>query len=112
MAKAKKPMIDEKNAEAPQGDKVKVKVKPQMKKYNEQDDTPIKVNLAQPKEEVKEKTTEKPVDDQPKQEDEKVIEEIQEKVEVEKVESKEEETGVLLAVTAGNPANKSTPVEV
>jgi len=92
MAKVKQPMIDEKNAEAPQGDKVEVKVKPRMKKYNEQDDKPIKVNLAQTKEEVKETTTEKPVDDQPKQEDEKVIEEIQEKVEDKKVETKEEET--------------------
>jgi len=90
--KDEKPMIDKKNAEAPQGDKVEVKAKPRMKKYNEQDDTPIKVNLAQPKEEVKETATEKPVDDQPKQEDEKVVEEIQEKVEVEKVENKEEKT--------------------
>jgi len=90
--KDEKPMIDEKNTEAPQGNTVKVKAKPRMKKYNEQDNIPIKVNLAQPKEEVKEATTEKPVDDQPKQEDEKVVEEIQEKVEDEKVENKEEET--------------------
>ena len=90
MAKNEKVKIDEKNAETPQGE---VKVKPR-KKFAPQDEEPIKVNLAEPKQEdTKEESTKKVVEEQPKEKtDDKVIEEVQEKVEEEKVETKEEET--------------------
>ena len=83
MAKDENVKIDEKNAESPQGD-AKVK-KPRLKKF-QQDDTPIKVNLAEPKqEEVKEEQPKKEV----KQEETPVVEEIVEKKEEEVVEEKE-----------------------
>ena len=80
--------IDEQNAESPQGD-AKVK-KPRLKKF-QQDDTPIKVNLAEPKKE--EETTDKTVEEQPKeevkQEETPVVEEIVEDKKEEVVEEKE-----------------------
>ena len=76
--------IDEKNAESPQGDgKVK---KPRLKKF-QQDDTPIKVNLAEPKEEeVKEEEQPK---EEVKQEETPVVEEVVEEKKEEVVEEKE-----------------------
>ena len=75
--------IDEKNAESPQGD-AKVK-KPRLKKF-QQDDTPIKVNLTETKEEeVKEEQPKEEV----KQEEKPVVEEIVENKEEEVVEEKE-----------------------
>jgi len=76
--------IDEKNAESPQGDgKVK---KPRLKKF-QQDEEPIKVNLAEPKEEeVKEEEQPK---EEVKQEETPVVEEIVEEKKEEVVEEKE-----------------------
>ena len=83
MAKDENVKIDEKNAESPQGD-AKVK-KPRLKKF-QQDDTPIKVNLAEPKEEeVKEEQPKEEV----KQEEKPVVEEIVEEKKEEVVEEKE-----------------------
>jgi len=83
MAKDENVKIDEKNAESPQGD-AKVK-KPRLKKF-QQDDTPIKVNLAEPKEEeVKEEQPKEEV----KQEEKPVVEEIVEEKKQEVVEEKE-----------------------
>tara|TARA_R100001510_G_C7648486_1_gene205818 strand:+ start:817 stop:2004 length:1188 start_codon:yes stop_codon:yes gene_type:complete len=75
--------IDEKNAESPQGDgKVK---KPRLKKF-QQNEEPIKVNLAEPKEEeVKEEQPKEEV----KQEETPVVEEIVEEKKEEVVEEKE-----------------------
>mgnify|MGYP003111854232 FL=1 len=75
---ADKVNIDEKNAEAPMGEEVKVK--PRLKKYNNQDE-PIKVSLA------KEEPAEEQVEEQPKedtQQEQPVVEEVVE-------ETKEEE---------------------
>ena len=75
---ADKVNIDEKNAEAPMGEEVKVK--PRLKKYNNQDE-PIKVSLA------KEESAEEQVEEQPKedtQQEQPVVEEVVE-------ETKEEE---------------------
>ena len=76
--------IDEKNAESPQGDgKVK---KPRLKKF-QQDEEPIKVNLAEPKEEeVKEEEQPK---EEVKQEETPVVEEVVEEKKEEVVEEKE-----------------------
>ena len=75
--------IDEKNVESPQGDgKVK---KPRLKKF-QQNEEPIKVNLAEPKEEeVKEEQPKEEV----KQEETPVVEEIVEEKKEEVVEEKE-----------------------
>ena len=76
---ADKVNIDEKNAEAPMGEEVKIK--PRLKKYNEQDE-PIKVNLAK-----EEPAAEQQVEEQPKedtQQEQPVVEEVVE-------ETKEEE---------------------
>jgi len=75
--------IDEKNAESPQGDgKVK---KPRLKKF-QQDEEPIKVNLAEPKEEeVKEEEQPK---EEVKQEETPVVEEVVEEKKEEVVEEK------------------------
>ena len=77
--------IDEKNAESPQGDgKVK---KPRLKKF-QQDEEPIKVNLAEPKEEeVKEEEQPK---EEVKQEETPVVEEVVEEKKEEVVEEKED----------------------
>ena len=84
MAKDENVKIDEKNAESPQGD-AKVK-KPRLKKF-QQDDTPIKVNLAESKEEeVKEEEQPK---EEVKQEETPVVEEIVEEKKEEVVEEKE-----------------------
>jgi len=83
MAKDEKNVkIDEKNAEAPQGE---VKVKPR-KKFAPQSEEPVKVNLAEPKkEEVKEEQPQEEV----KQEETPVVEEIVEEKKEEVVEEKE-----------------------
>ena len=76
--------IDEQNAESPQGD-AKVK-KPRLKKF-QQDEEPIKVNLAEPKEEeVKEEEQPK---EEVKQEETPVVEEVVEEKKEEVVEEKE-----------------------
>ena len=76
--------IDEKNAESPQGDgKVK---KPRLKKF-QQDEEPIKVNLAEPKEEEVKK--EEQPKEEVKQEETPVVEEIVEEKKEEVVEEKE-----------------------
>ena len=75
-----KPIIDEKSAEAPQGE---VKVKPRLKKFEQASDEPIKVNLAQPKEEEVQQEEEK-------QEETPVVEEIKEDKEEEQVEQENE----------------------
>jgi len=93
MAKVKKETVVEKTTEeavetrmATEDGKLKVKAKPSMKKM-EFSNEPVKVDMSKPP--VKEEQ-EKP---QPKEEaDDKVVEEVQEKVEEEKVEAKEEET--------------------
>ena len=73
--------IDEQNAKSPQGDgKVK---KPRLKKFNEQDIEPIKVNLAQ----NEEPAAEEQVEEQPKeetQEEQPVVEEVVEETKEEK----------------------------
>jgi hypothetical protein len=83
MAKDEKNVkIDEKNAEAPQGE---VKVKPR-KKFAPQNEEPVKVNLAEPKkEEVKEEQPKEEV----KQEETPVVEEVVEEKKEEVVEEKE-----------------------
>ena len=97
MAKAKKETAAEQATEAPMGDEVKVKEKPQpkkMKNLGKQDET-FKVNLNEPREEkeVEESKDTQPENVQPEENtDDKVIEEIQEKVEEKKVEEKKEET--------------------
>ena len=74
--------IDEKNAEAPQGE---VKVKPR-KKFAPQSEEPVKVNLAEPKqEEVKEEQPQEEV----KQEETPIVEEVVEEKKEEVVEEKE-----------------------
>ena len=85
MAKAKKEVVKKatdiavETKGATEDGKLKVKAKPSIKKMNVGDE-PIKVDLNQSKEK------------EPKQEDGKIVEEVQEKVEKEKVDSKKEET--------------------
>jgi len=81
---ADKVNIDEKNAEAPMGEEVKIK--PRLKKYNEQDE-PIKVNLAK-----EEPAAEEQVEEQPKQETQEEQPVVEEVVEETKQEEAVEET--------------------
>ena len=99
MANKKKEVAkDATDIKAPMGDEVKVKVKPKMKKLNTgSDDGVTKVDLNKSEKEEKEvKENQQPEEvkkEQPKEKtDDKVIEEVQEKVEEEKVEDKKEET--------------------
>lgn len=99
MANKKKEVAkDATDIKAPMGDEVKVKVKPKMKKLNTgSDDGVTKVDLNKSEKEEKEvkenQQPEKVKEKQPKETaDDKVIEEVQEKVEEEKVEDKKEET--------------------
>jgi len=106
-----KPKIDEKNAETPMGDgKVKVS---NLKKFK-QDNTPIKVNLTEPKkEDTKEESTDKVVEAQPKKEKQEeipVVEEVVEKKEEEKV-VKEKEQPVVEEITDEKVEEKTEEVK-
>ena len=106
-----KPKIDEKNAETPMGDgKLKVS---NLKKFK-QDNTPIKVDLAEPKkEDTKEESTDKVVEAQPKKEKQEeipVVEEVVEKKEEEKV-VKEKEQPVVEEITDEKVEEKTEEVK-
>ena len=107
-----KPKIDEKNAEAPMGDgKVKVS---NLKKFK-QDNTPIKVNLTEPKkEDIKEESTDKAVEAQPKkekQEETPVVEEVVEKKEEEEKVVEEKEQPVVEEITDEKVEEKTEEVK-
>jgi len=101
MAKTKTKKVVEKATDekvetkiATEDGKLKVKAKPSMKKM-EFSNEPTKVDMSKPpvKKEEEKQVEEQPKEEQPKEEtNDKVIEEVQEKVEEEKVEAKEEET--------------------